>query len=173
MQVSPEISLYRYRLIPQLIPCWPIWEFFIIVQRRGKRDGTSKVISFSPSIAIKSPNLNLEFVCACSNHLLWLSNLSSYFFICPLLNFNYSNYFHWNYTYFLRIPSKTHVEFGDKYIESKDFILLHKLTRKQMKWTKINCLLAKRKKWVFIEEIACRHKIDESIPTNKRLWSEV
>ena len=150
--------------------------FFIIVQRRVKRDGTSKIISFSPIILIKSLNLNLEFVCACSNYLLWLCNWVIWVLISSFLPF-------WTsitaiisieiIRIFLRIPSKTHVEFGDKYIESKDFILLHKLTRKQMKWTKINCLLAKRKKWVFIEEIACRHKIDESIPTNKRLWSKV
>ena len=150
--------------------------FFIIVQRRVKRDGTSKIISFSPIILIKSLNLNLEFVCACSNYLPWLCNWVIWVLIFSFLPF-------WTsitaiisieiIRIFLRIPSKTHVEFGDKYIESKDFILLHKLTRKQMKWTKINCLLAKRKKWVFIEEIACRHKIDESIPTNKRLWSKV
>ena len=103
--------------------------FFIIVQRRVKRDGTSKIISFSPIILIKSLNLNLEFVCACSNYLLWLCNWVIWVLISSFLPF-------WTsitaiisieiIRIFLRIPSKTHVEFGDKYIERKDFILLHK-----------------------------------------------
>ena len=61
--------------------------FFRIVQRRVRRDGSNIIISSSPIILIKSLNLNLEFVCACSNYLLWLCNWVIWVLIFSFLPF--------------------------------------------------------------------------------------